>query len=61
MRGVPEDASQERLLEAISEFLVSNEGKKMAAYSLSEKTYEQMYLIRRKIDPNESSVSKNQP
>jgi PHD/YefM family antitoxin component YafN of YafNO toxin-antitoxin module len=56
MKNVKEDATQDQILEAICQFLITDEGKKMAAYSLSEKTYEQMYLNRKKgPQPLESS------
>ena len=58
MKNVKEDATQEQILEAICQFLITDEGKKMAAYSLSEKTYEQMYLSRKKEVVTSNSTAK---
>ena len=44
MTNVNLENTQEHILDAICEFLVTDEGKRMAAHSLSEATYQQMYM-----------------
>ena len=39
-----EALNQEQILDAICEFLVTEEGKRRAAYSLTDSTYQQMYM-----------------
>lgn len=39
MQGVGDENTHEQILDSICEFLITNEGKKMAALSLSESTY----------------------
>jgi len=40
MKGITSDASQEQILDAICEFLITAEGKYRAAFNLSENTYQ---------------------
>lgn len=39
-----EALNQEQILDAICEFLVTEEGKRRAAHSLTDVTYQQMYI-----------------
>jgi hypothetical protein len=59
MKGISSDATQEQILDAICEFLITPEGKYRAVFNLSETTYQQMYK-KRYADPavqNNSSSS----
>lgn len=39
-----DNLNQEQILDAICEFLVTEEGKRRAAYCLTDVTYQQMYI-----------------